>query len=164
MESVESKGVVVVAVKHVPVLLAHCVSEYRLPKKQNPPGIQSLKNHNHIDKPPQPSHPHLLPHSLAGTPLQACSNPALLTHISPSPAPSTLSIARLPAFHHPSLCGEIALRVMRSCHAIGIETVAVYSDADTDSPHVRFAGEAVHLGAMDRQAAKRKRESAQALP
>jgi 3-methylcrotonyl-CoA carboxylase alpha subunit len=43
--------------------------------------------------------------------------------------------------------GEIALRVMRSCHAMGIETVAVYSDADADAPHVRFASEAVHLGA-----------------
>jgi acetyl-CoA carboxylase biotin carboxylase subunit len=42
--------------------------------------------------------------------------------------------------------GEIALRVMRSCHAMGIETVAVYSDADAQAPHVRFAGEAVHLG------------------
>jgi 3-methylcrotonyl-CoA carboxylase alpha subunit len=43
--------------------------------------------------------------------------------------------------------GEIALRVMRSCHAMGVETVAVYSDADAGSPHVRFAGEAIHLGA-----------------
>src|SRR5499426_2846690 len=43
--------------------------------------------------------------------------------------------------------GEIALRVMRSCHSMGVETVAVYSDADADAPHVRFAGEAVHLGA-----------------
>ncbi|HZF40282.1 MAG TPA: acetyl-CoA carboxylase biotin carboxylase subunit, partial [Blastocatellia bacterium] len=43
--------------------------------------------------------------------------------------------------------GEIALRVMRSCRAMGIETVAVYSDADARAPHVRFAGEAVHLGA-----------------
>src|SRR5262249_16459229 len=47
--------------------------------------------------------------------------------------------------------GEIALRVMRSCHAMGIETVTVYSDADADSPHVRFAGEAVHLGAAPAQ-------------
>jgi len=43
--------------------------------------------------------------------------------------------------------GEIALRVMRSCRAMGIETVAVYSDADADAPHVRFAGEAVRAGA-----------------
>src|SRR5215510_9599751 len=43
--------------------------------------------------------------------------------------------------------GEIALQVMRSCHSMGVETVAVYSDADADAPHVRFAGEAVHLGA-----------------
>jgi acetyl-CoA carboxylase biotin carboxylase subunit len=42
--------------------------------------------------------------------------------------------------------GEIALRVMRSCRAMGVETVAVYSDADAHAPHVRFAGEAVHLG------------------
>src|SRR5262245_19829867 len=43
--------------------------------------------------------------------------------------------------------GEIALRVMRSCRAMGIETVAVYSEADAHAPHVRFAGEAVHIGA-----------------
>src|SRR5262249_39281541 len=43
--------------------------------------------------------------------------------------------------------GEIALRVMRTCHAMGIETVAVYSEADVHAPHVRFAGEAVHIGA-----------------
>ena len=43
--------------------------------------------------------------------------------------------------------GEIALRVMRACRAMGVETVAVYSDADAHAPHVRFAGEAVHIGA-----------------
>ena len=43
--------------------------------------------------------------------------------------------------------GEIALRVMRSCRAMGIATVAAYSDADAQSPHVRFADEAVHIGA-----------------
>jgi len=47
--------------------------------------------------------------------------------------------------------GEIALRVMRSCHSMGIETVAVYSDADAGAPHVRFAGEAVHIGAAPAQ-------------
>jgi geranyl-CoA carboxylase alpha subunit len=43
--------------------------------------------------------------------------------------------------------GEIALRVMRSARAMGYDTVAVYSDADKDAPHVEFADEAVCLGA-----------------
>ena len=42
--------------------------------------------------------------------------------------------------------GEIALRVMRTCRALGISTVAVYSDAEPRAPHVRFADEAVHIG------------------
>ena len=42
--------------------------------------------------------------------------------------------------------GEIALRVIRTAHRMGIRTVAVYSDADRDAPHVRAADEAVHLG------------------
>ena len=43
--------------------------------------------------------------------------------------------------------GEIALRIARTCRAIGIATVAVYSDADVNAPHTRFADEAVYLGA-----------------
>ncbi len=43
--------------------------------------------------------------------------------------------------------GEIALRVMRSAKKMGIKTVAVYSEADRNAMHVRFADEAVLLGA-----------------
>jgi acetyl-CoA carboxylase biotin carboxylase subunit len=42
--------------------------------------------------------------------------------------------------------GEIALRVMRACHELGIKTVAVYSEADARAPHVREADEAVLIG------------------
>ena len=42
--------------------------------------------------------------------------------------------------------GEIALRVMRTCRAMGIATVAVYSDADGDAPFVRYADEAIRIG------------------
>ena len=42
--------------------------------------------------------------------------------------------------------GEIALRIMRSCHEMGIKTVAVFSEADRDAPFVRYADEAVCIG------------------
>jgi acetyl-CoA/propionyl-CoA carboxylase biotin carboxyl carrier protein len=43
--------------------------------------------------------------------------------------------------------GEIAVRVIRACREIGIESVAVYSDADAEALHVTLAHRAVHIGA-----------------
>ncbi|MBC8156472.1 MAG: acetyl-CoA carboxylase biotin carboxylase subunit, partial [Bacteroidetes bacterium] len=42
--------------------------------------------------------------------------------------------------------GEIALRIMRTAREMGIKTVAIYSEADRNSPHVRYADEAVCVG------------------
>ncbi|WP_116771865.1 acetyl-CoA carboxylase biotin carboxylase subunit [Maribacter litoralis] len=42
--------------------------------------------------------------------------------------------------------GEIALRIMKTAHKMGVKTVAVYSEVDRHSPHVKFADEAVLLG------------------
>ena len=43
--------------------------------------------------------------------------------------------------------GEIALRIMRTIRKMGIQSVAVYSEADRNAPHVLYADEAVCLGA-----------------
>jgi len=43
--------------------------------------------------------------------------------------------------------GEIAIRVIKTCNALGIKSVAVYSDEDVNSKHVKMASEAYHIGA-----------------
>lgn len=42
--------------------------------------------------------------------------------------------------------GEIAIRVMKTARKMGIKTVAVYSEADRNAPHIRFADEAICIG------------------
>ena len=42
--------------------------------------------------------------------------------------------------------GEIACRIMRTAKAIGLKTVAVFSDADANTPHVKMADQAVNIG------------------
>ena len=42
--------------------------------------------------------------------------------------------------------GEIALRIIRACHAVGAKAVAVYSEADAQSPHLKLADETVCIG------------------
>jgi acetyl-CoA carboxylase biotin carboxylase subunit len=45
--------------------------------------------------------------------------------------------------------GEIALRIIRACHELGIEAVAVYSEADRDAPYLQLADEAICIGPAD---------------
>src|SRR5271157_2727962 len=68
--------------------------------------------------------------------------------------------------------GEIAIRVMRACRELGVETVAVYSTADENSLHVKYADEAFLVGEappvksylnMDRIIEVAKRSGAEAI-
>ncbi|MHC4628536.1 MAG: acetyl-CoA carboxylase biotin carboxylase subunit [Planctomycetota bacterium] len=45
--------------------------------------------------------------------------------------------------------GEIALRIIRACHELGVETVAVYSEADRGAPYLQLADEAICIGPAD---------------
>jgi acetyl-CoA carboxylase biotin carboxylase subunit len=45
--------------------------------------------------------------------------------------------------------GEIALRIIRACHELGVEAVAVYSEADRNAPYLQLADEAVCIGPAD---------------
>src|SRR4030043_72951 len=45
--------------------------------------------------------------------------------------------------------GEIALRIIRACHELGIEAVVVYSEADKDAPYLQLADEAICIGPAD---------------
>ena len=59
----------------------------------------------------------------------------------PVPMPANRAITKLLIANR----GEIAARIIRSAHALGIATVAVYSDPDADAPYVTLADEAVRL-------------------
>lgn len=48
--------------------------------------------------------------------------------------------------------GEIAVRVIRACHQMGLDTVAIYSDADCDALHVTMADEAFNIGTSEARA------------
>ena len=71
-----------------------------------------------------------------------------MTSVAGTEAAASLSKDAVPPFNRVLVAnrGEIALRIIRACHELGAETVAVFSDADAQAGHVRAAGQAVRLG------------------
>ena len=55
--------------------------------------------------------------------------------------------------------GEIAVRIIRACQELDIETVAIYSDADVNALHVQLADQAVNVGAADASESYLNKES-----
>src|SRR6187402_657695 len=75
----------------------------------------------------------------------ACSWPTRAPHDSPGRARCTGCRAMFERLLIANR-GEIAVRIARTCRRLGIETIAVYSDADADARHVREADVAVRIG------------------
>ena len=67
---------------------------------------------------------------------------------SDSPSGATAAVTATRGLHKVLIAnrGEIALRIVRACQELGIRSVAVYSDADAQAPHVREADEAIRIG------------------
>ena len=60
--------------------------------------------------------------------------------------------------------GEIAVRIIRACREMGIETVAVYSEADRDALHTQLADEAICIGPAPSSQSYLNMQQSSALP